>query len=43
MYDDEREVVRHGGIEALCQHGETGMYDAMEDSSRSTIRPDEQG
>ena len=43
MYEDEREAVRHGAVEALCQHGATETYGTIMDGFRGTVRPDEQG
>ena len=43
VYEDEQEALRHSGVEVLRRHGTAETYGTMEDSSRRTVRPDEQG
>ncbi|KAF8550485.1 hexose transporter [Imleria badia] len=43
LFEDEQEVLRHGGVETLREHVETETYGTMKDGPRKTARPGEQG
>ncbi|KAH0840182.1 hypothetical protein J3R83DRAFT_1176 [Lanmaoa asiatica] len=38
LYEDDREVFRHGGVEILREHRETETYGTMEDNPRMIVR-----